>query len=174
MRVDNAENVAFANVGSGSSADVDLPLTAFHRYGTDVLDHGLRAVPGTACCGHLHLVRSVDTFELVLNLDRQAGAITDAEATKICSNAAFAGSISFAISVPGRNTQVAPDAREVVLFDTQQIDALAAGELHHGHAVLLGDVCNAAQLGGSCHAAGHLRDNRECAVSLDIGMHPFI
>ena len=63
---------------------------------------------------------------------------------------------------------------QVRLLDAEQIDALAAGDLHHRHVVLVGDVGDAAQLVGRRHAAANARNHRERAVLLDVGVDAIV
>ena len=56
----------------------------------------------------------------------------------------------------------------------EQIDALAAGDLHHRHVVFFGDVGDAPQFGGRGHAAAHARDDGERAVLLDVGVDAIV
>jgi hypothetical protein len=67
-----------------------------------------------------------------------------------------------------------PDVRKLFLSHTEQIDALAAGDLHRGDLKLVHHVGDRAQLGGRGRAAPHARNDGIGAVLLDIGVHPLI
>ena len=64
--------------------------------------------------------------------------------------------------------------RQIRFLHAQQIDALAAGDLHHRHVVLLGDVGDLPKLRRRRHAAANARDDRERAVLLDIGVYAVV
>ncbi len=129
---------------------------------------------GTAGSSHLDLVRRVDPLERVLNPDRQRGTIANAEAAKVGPDTALASPITFPIGMAGRHAQIAPDVREIIFLDSEQIDPLAAGQLDHRHLILLGHVRNSTQLGGTGDAACHLRHDGKRTIFLDIGVNAFI
>jgi len=41
--------------------------------------------------------------------------------------------------------QIGPNTRKIVLFNPEQVDPLAAGDLHHRHRVFLGDIRDTAK-----------------------------
>ena len=174
VAVDDAEQVALADVRAGGAADVDLPLAAVDRDGADVLDQRLGAVARAARGRELELAGAVEAAEAPLDLERERHAVAEPEAAVVDADAALAGAVALAPGVARRHAEVAPDARQIVLRDADQIDALAAGQLDQRHVVLVGDVGDAAQLVRRADAARHLRDDREGAVLLDVGVHAIV
>ena len=174
MRVDGAEQIALAHAAAGGAADVDLPLPAFDGHRAQVLHVGLGAVARTSRRGQLHLVRRLHALEAALDFLRERDRIADAVAAEVGAHAALAGAERLRVGVPARHAEVLPDARQVVLLDAQQIDALAAGELHHRHVVFDGHLRDAHQLVRRGHAAVDARHDRERAVLLDVGVHAIV
>ena len=113
-------------------------------------------------------------LNLCLDLDRQRRAVAHAEPAELRAHAALAGAIALAVSMARRHVEIAPHLRQVIFLNAQQIDPLAAGQLHHRHVVFVRHVRNAPQLVGSRDAAGHLRNDRERSVLLNIGVNAFI
>ena len=74
----------------------------------------------------------------------------------------------------GVHAQLFPDADQVFFFYPQQVDTLPAGDFHHRDGVFVGDIGNAAQLGGIGYAALHLGNDGERAVFLDVGVGAFV
>ena len=70
--------------------------------------------------------------------------------------------------------EVGPDRRQILFLHTEEVDALAAGDLHRRDVELVGDVGNGAQLARRRDAAPHPRHHRIGAVLLDVGVHPLI
>ena len=68
---------------------------------------------------------------------------TQAEAAEVGADAALAGAVALAPGIARRHAELAPDGRELVLGNTHEINALAAGKLHQWHLVLLGDIGDA-------------------------------
>ena len=64
--------------------------------------------------------------------------------------------------------------RQIRFPDAQQIDALAAGDLHHRHVILVGDVGDAAELVGRRDAAADPRNDRERTVLLNVGVNAIV
>ena len=174
VRVDGAEQVAFAHAAAGGAADVDLPLAAFDRHRAEVLHVGLGAIARTAGRGELHLVRRLDALEAALDFLRQRDRIADAVAAEVGADAALAGAEGLRVGVAARHAEVFPHARQVFLLDAEQVDALAAGELDHRHVVLHRHLGDAHQLVGRRHAAVDARDDRERAVLLDVGVDAIV
>src|SRR5437762_2774178 len=59
----------------------------------------------------------------------------------------ISGAEGFRVRVPRGHPQVAPHFGQFLLRDAKQVDALAAGDLHHRHLVALGHLRDALQLG---------------------------
>jgi hypothetical protein len=122
----------------------------------------------TACGGELHLVGRLDPLEAPLDCDAEARAVPDSVAAELGPHARLAGAERLRISVARRHAEVLPDLRELLLCDAEQVDALAAGDLHHRHLVLVGHVRDASQLGRGGDATVDPRDDAEGAVFLDV------
>ena len=98
----------------------------------------------------------------------EADRVAEAEAAELRADAGLHRAHGLRVRVPGRHAEVAPDLGQVLLADAEQVQPLAAGDLHERHLVLVGDVGDPAQLVGRAHAAVHPRHDRERAVLLDV------
>ena len=112
-----------------------------------VLDAGFGAIARAAGDGQLDLVRRPHVEQRVFQVDAHLRRVLRAEAAELAAGSLH-GADGFAVRVTGGHVQVFPDARQVFLADTQQVDALAAGDLDHRHLVLVRHVGDASQLGG--------------------------
>src|SRR5690606_20706745 len=151
------------------AADVDLPAR-IHGDDAHVLDPALGAVARATGDRELDLVRAPHVGQHRFQFDPHPGAVLGAEAAELAAHAGLHRADRLAVGVAGLHAQVAPDIDQVLLLHSQQVDALAAGDLDHAHLVLLGHVGDAAQLRRTGHAALHLRHHREGAVLLDVGV----
>ena len=62
------------------------------------------------------------------------------------------------------SVQIAPDLRQIVLPDTQEIDPPTARELYERHMIPLRNIGDAAQLQGAGNAPGNLRHRLRTGV----------
>jgi hypothetical protein len=76
-----------------------------------------------------------------------------AEAAEVGAHAGLHHADALRVGLAGRHVEVRPYLRQVFLLHPEEIDSLAAGDLHHGHVVLVRHVGDAAQLGRARHAA---------------------
>src|SRR5690606_21536377 len=70
--------------------------------------------------------------------------------------------------------EVAPDRRQILLLHAEQIDALAAGQLHGRHGVFLGDLGDRPQLARRRDAAPDPRHDGVGAVALDVAVRALV
>src|SRR6185436_12046168 len=140
----------------------------------DVLDRRLGAVARTADSGHLDLVRREQLFEAPFQLDPHAGRVLRAEAAEVGANARLHHAHALGVRLTGRHPQVGPYAWQIGFLDAQQVDSLAAGDLHHRHLVLVGNVGDAAKFVRARDAAANARNHRERAVLLNVGVHAIV
>ena len=109
-------------------------------------------------------------FEPPLELDARFCRVLDAEAAKIRAHAGLHHAHAFGICLARRHSQVCPDLRQVCLLDAEQINALAAGNLHHRHLVFFGHVRDAPKFFRRSHASTDARHDRKRSVLLNIGV----
>ena len=174
MRIDYAEHVPLAHPRARRPSDVDLPLAALDGHRAQVLGGGLRAVARASGGGELHLVWRLDALEAFLDGDAERGRVPHAVAAEVGADARLAGAEGFRVRVPRGDPQVAPHFGQFLLGDAEQVDALAAGDLHHRHLVALGHLCDALQLGRRGDSAVDARHDAERAVLLDVGVHAVV
>src|SRR5690606_12754619 len=155
------------------AADVQLPAR-IDRDDAHVLDPGLGAVARATRHRQLDLVRAPHVGQHRFQVDAHLRAVLGAEAAELAAHAGLHRADRLAVGVTGLHPQVAPHVHQVLLLHPQQVDALAAGDLHHRHRVPVGNVGDAPQFAGVGHAALHLRDHRESAVLLDVGVRAFV
>src|SRR5690606_34359819 len=155
------------------AAHVQLP-PRIHRDDAHVLDPALGAVARAARYRQLDLVRAPHIGQHRFQVDAHLRAVLGAEAAELAAHAGLHRADRLAVGVARLHPEVAPDIDQVLLAHAQQVDALAAGDLDHRHRVLVGDIGDAAQLGGVGHAALHLRDHRKRAVLLDVGVRALV
>src|SRR6185369_12991593 len=106
--------------------------------------------------------------------DTGADRILGAEAAEIGADTSLHHSYTLGIGLAGRHAEIGPYLRQVLLGNTEQIDALAAGDLHHPDVILLRDIGDAPQLGGRGHPAANSRHHRKRAVALDVGVDAIV
>ena len=94
--------------------------------------------------------------------------VAEPEAAEVRADARLDRAHGLRVGVAGRHPELLPDRREVLLADAEQVDPLAAGDLHQRHLVLVGDVGDPAQLVGRRDAAADARHDGERAVVLDV------
>ncbi len=70
--------------------------------------------------------------------------------------------------------QIIPNRGQVFTFDAQQVDALAASDLHCRHGEFVGGIGNRTQFIRRGDPAPHAWYNAERAVFLDVGMLAFV
>src|SRR5207253_1583898 len=112
----------------------------------------------------LQLAGTIDALKMALDFYSERSAVADAKAAEFGSHAALAGAVSLGIRIAGRHIEIAPYLGQILFLDTQQIDTLPAGQLHHGHVVFLRHVGNTPQLRRIGHAARNLRYHRKRSV----------
>ncbi len=154
---------------AGGAADHHLPAS-FLADQADILDRRLGAVARAADDAHLELVRREQILQTPFQFDAGAGGILHAEAAELGAHAGLHHAHALGVGLAGRHAEIRPDLRQIGLLDAEQIDALAAGDLHHRHVVLVRDVGDAAQFVGRGHAAAHARDHGKRAVLLNVGV----
>src|SRR5690606_19092079 len=155
------------------AADVDLP-SRIHRDDAHVLDPAFGAVARAARHRQLDLVRAPHVGQHRFQVDAHLRAVLGAEAAELAAHAGLHRTDRLAVGVARLHAEVAPDIDQVLLLHPEQVDALAAGDLDHRHGVLVGDIGDAAQFAGVGHPALHLRDHRERAVLLDVGVRALV
>src|SRR5262249_1996822 len=141
------QQVAGTHPEAGSAAGVDLPSIR-NRDRAEVLYRCLSTIPRASTDRQLHLVRRFDSLKTALDSDAEAGRVAETVAAEITSDTGLASAKSFGVGVSARHSQVLPNGRQVLLGDSQQINSLAAGDLDHAGAVLLGNICQPPQLAG--------------------------
>src|SRR5262249_10124680 len=152
----------------------DLPLAALNRDCSDIFRRCFSAVARTSGGRHLQLMRKLDALKTPLDLNAECSAVANAESAKFRTYAGLACSEGFRVGVSRGHFQIPPYAREVFLFDAEQINALTAGDLDHWHVVFVGHIGDAAQLLGRRHAAVHARHYAKGAVFLNVGVNTVI
>ena len=171
--LDRRQQIGLAHGLACRPADDHLPA-AFLPHEPDVLDGGLGAVARATDGGHFHFVRREQLFEAPLELDAHGGGILRPEPAEVGADAGLHHAHALGIGLAGRHVEIGPDLRQIFLLHAEQVDALAAGDLHHRHVVLVRHVGDAPQLGGARHAAADARDDRERSVLLNVGVHAVV
>src|SRR5580692_6523315 len=174
LAIDGAEQVSLADVGPGRSAHVDFPLAALDRDGADVLHERLGAIAGATRGRELQLARAVEAPEALLDSRREAHAVAQTEAAVVGADAALAGAVALRPSVAGGHAEVAPYSGQILLGDSDQIDALAPRQLDEGHGVLVRDGGDSPQVLRRTDSSGDLRDDGEGAVFLDVAVYAVV
>src|SRR6185312_16467657 len=73
-----------------------------------------------------------------------------------------------------RHAEIRPDFRQIALSDSQQIDSLAAGDLHHAGVVFFSGVRDLPQFRRRRHPAANAWDHGKRAVALNIGVNAIV
>src|SRR5690606_68859 len=108
-----------------------------------------------------------------LEPDAEPGRVLRTEAAPFLPDAGLHRAQRLAVSVAGHETrgaQVAPDLRQILLLHAEQIDSLAAGDLHRRHRVFLRDLRDRLQLARRRHTAPDARHDAVGPVALDIAV----
>ncbi len=105
-----------------------------------------------------------------LQLLAHLSAALRAHAAPFRANASFEGAQCFGVSEAGRHADVLPDRLQIFLFDTQQVNALAACDLDPWNVVFVHRVRNPAQLTGVGFSALHPWNHTVAAVFLDVSV----
>ena len=113
-------------------------------------------------------MRREQVLESPLKLDAGAGRILHAKAAELGAHTGLHHADAFGVSLPRRHAEVGPDLRQIGFLHAQQIDALAAGNLHHRHVVFFCDVGDSAQFVRRSDAATNARNHGERSVFLNI------
>ena len=93
-------------------------------------------------------MRGVQVLEAPLHLNTGADRILHAEAAEVGAHTGLHHAHALGVGLPGWHPQIRPYLRQVGLVDPKQINALAAGNLHHAHLIFIGNIGDAAQLFG--------------------------
>src|SRR5690606_23504552 len=138
------------------------------RDDADILALCLSAFARAAGDGELDLVRCAQTLVAILELDRESDAVLHTVAAPRRPDAALHRAQCLAVGVTGFEAgvdELSPDERQLMHLRTEQVDALAAGDLGV-QTVLLGDRTDRDELVGCDLAAGHARHDGVRAVLL--------
>ena len=119
-------------------------------------------------------MRRKEIFEARLQFNSGPGGILHAEAAEVRSHARLHHAHPLGVCLSRGHTKIGPDSWQVRLLYTQQIDSLAASNLHHANLILFRNVGDATQFIRRGHAAANARDHRKCAVFLNIGVHAVV
>src|ERR1051326_8067178 len=106
----------------------------------DIFDRDFGAVARASGHTHLGLVRRVEVLQAALQLDPGVNRVLHAEPAELGPDAGLHHADALRIRLSGRHAEIRPDLRQIALPDAEQVDALAARDLHHAHVVLLRDV----------------------------------
>src|SRR5207244_8262895 len=100
----------------------------------EILDRRLGAIARAARHRDLELVRHPAAPGHLLDLYAEAGRILRSEAAPLGADAGLHGAQRLAVGMarnhPSR-VEVGPDCWQILFADTENVDALAAGDLHH-------------------------------------------
>ncbi len=110
----------------------------------------------------------MEALPLLLHLDPEPDRVADPEAAEVGADAGLHGADGLRVGVARGHAEVAPDVRELLLRDPEQVDPLAAGDLDHPDVVLVGYLGDPAELIRGDDATVDARDDRERAVVLDV------
>src|SRR5262249_36983810 len=135
---------------------------------------GLGAVARAAADRELDLVRRIHAPQRPLQVLAHLRGVLRAEAAPFASDAGLHRAQRLRIGMAAGHADVAPDVDQVFLLHAEQVDALAAGDLDGGDAVLVHHVGDAAQLGRGRLAAPHARNDGVGAVLLDVGVRALV
>src|SRR5690606_28562353 len=129
LRRDLAQEVGRANLHAAVAADVNL-VPGLDADDAEVLDRRLRAVARAPGDRELHLVRMPRAPGHPLELDAEARRVLRAESAPLLADAGLHSPQGLAVGVAGDEAggaQVAPDARQILFLDAEEVDALSAG-----------------------------------------------
>ena len=152
------------------AADVEVPAVLGGDH-ADILALGLGAFTGAAGDGELELVRGTQALVTVFQRQRHRHAVLHAIATPGAADAGFHRAGGLAVGVAGLEAggdQLAPDVRQFMQLGTEEVDALAAGDLGI-EVVALADLTDGDQLVRRDFAAGDARHHGIGAVLLHVG-----
>ena len=128
------------------AADMQF-ITAIDADDAEVLDGRLGTIARAAADGDLEFMRHPAAPGGVLDLHAQPGGILSAEAAPFAAHAGFHRAHRLAIGMAGnhpRRVEIGPDGGQVFLVDAEQVDPLAACDLHRARAIFLRRVGNRA------------------------------
>src|SRR5690606_22851115 len=126
---------------------------------------------GTAADRELELAGGADALVAVLQIDGELDAVLHAIAAPGATDAAFHRAHRFAVGLTGFKTrihQTLPDGRQLVQLGTEQVDALAAGDLGVEPEVA-GHLAQDDEFLRRDFTAGNARHHGEGAVFLHVG-----
>src|SRR5262249_28880378 len=158
------------------AADDDV-VAGLDTNDADILDRRLGAIARAAGDRELDLVRGPRAPAHLLDLDAEPGRILRAKAAPFAADAGLYRAQPLGIGVAGHQpgpVQIAPDARQLLLFDAEQVDALAAGDLDRRDRIFFCGVGDRAQFLRVGQPAPHPRHDRKRAVLLDVGVDPLV
>src|SRR5690606_14871734 len=136
------EQVRLPDVSPTRPADIDLPPASLHGDHSNIFDERLRAVPRAARYSHLDLPRRFQPFEALLHFDAEVCALAQSETAELASDARLHRAHGLGVGVAGAHPQVAPDVRQLILAEAEQVDTLTSGDLHHRNTVFIGHLGN--------------------------------
>src|SRR5687768_313055 len=128
---DLAQEIRRANLDAAVAADVQL-VARVDAHDAEVLDRRFGAVARAARDRELDLVRVPRAPSHALELDAEPRRILSAEAAPLLADAGLHRAQRFAVSVARHETrgvEVAPDVRQILFLDAEQVDALPARDL---------------------------------------------
>src|SRR5204863_981420 len=130
--------------------------------------------PWTPRRRELELGRRLEPLIAPLDLHAECRAVADTIPAELRAETGLAGAERLGVRVARRHPELAPHLGKLLLSHSHQIDALAARDLHHRHAVLLRHVGDAAQLLRRRDATEDARDHAVRAVLLHVGVYAIV
>src|SRR6266567_2777423 len=167
------QQVSFANFLPGRASDHDLPRAVLANE-TDVFHRRFRAISRTAHRTHFYFVWRVEMLEAPLEFNPSARGILHSEAAEVRTDTGLHHAHTLCVRLARRHAEIGPNFWQVRFLDTEEIDALASGDLHHGHVVFFRDVRDAPKLFRRGHTAPHARYDGKRSVFLNVGVHAIV
>ena len=171
-----AQNVRALDIEAGGACEMDFE-TGVHADDADILAGRLCAIARTPGDCELEFGGRPGAPHELLQPNAESGGVLRPEAAPVGADTGLHGSESFGIGLAGNEAglaEIGPDGGQVFLLDPEQIDALAAGDLHHRDLELIHDIGDGAQFGRIRHAAPHAGHHGIGAVLLDVCVHTLI